>query len=200
MNHTQQLRKNLRKQRLKLSKQQRQLASHHASQHLYRLPIRHKKQMKVGVFVDAFGELPTQPIIDWAVRHHYQIFLPVVIHQQSPLKFCRLHTKKLLNARLIRHSLGMKQPAFGHFISVEQLDILIMPLVALDKHGKRLGMGGGFYDKTLAKCKDKPLKIGWAYDFQLVEKLYRQTWDIDLDMAILPSNLFIFNRYMNNAK
>ncbi len=67
-----------------------------------------------------------------------------------------------------------------------------MPLVALDKKGNRLGMGGGFYDKSLANCKNKPVKIGWAYDFQLVEKLNVNAWDIGLDIAVLPSGLMIF--------
>lgn len=199
MTETQKLRKSLRRQRLNLTKQQRKLASQQAMRYLNHLPIRQKKSMKIGVFVDAFGELPTQPIIDWAIKREYQVYLPVVINQHRPLKFCQFDSKKLVNARLVRHSLGMKQPILRNFINVNQLDVLFMPLVALDKQGKRLGMGGGFYDKTLAKCKKhQPLKIGWAYDFQMVQKLDSHVWDINLDMAILPNNLLIFNRYINN--
>lgn len=121
----------------------------------------------------------------------------MVIHADKVLKFIKISQYTLKNNRLITHKLGMQQPAYGNMISAKQLDLLFMPLVALDKKGNRMGMGGGFYDKTLAKCKNKPVKIGWAYNFQLVERLDVNTWDIGLDMAILPSQKLRFRRYLN---
>ena len=53
--------------------------------------------------------------------------------------------------------------------------MIICPIVAVDKNGNRMGMGGGFHDTTLAKSYQsgakKPLKVGWCYDFQVVEQL-----------------------------
>ncbi|MGD4317440.1 5-formyltetrahydrofolate cyclo-ligase, partial [Xanthomonas citri pv. citri] len=94
------------------------------------------------------------------------------------------------------HPLGMRHPEQGKMLKVAALDVLFMPLVAADKIGNRIGMGGGYYDRTLAKAKNKPLKIGWAYDFQLVDKLDSNPWDIKLDALITPSKLWIFRRYL----
>ena len=81
-------------------------------------------------------------------------------------------------------------------LKASELNVLFMPLVAADKIGNRMGMGGGYYDRTLAKAKSKPLKIGWAYDFQLVDKLDSNPWDIKLDALITPSKLWLFRRYL----
>lgn len=196
-NNTQALRRQLRRQRLALTTRERQHASYQAIRQLrliadYFRQTQSQRPCKVGVFIDAFGELPTQPLIDWAIRYGFEIYLPVVTGMGKPLQFVKLYTKNSRNARLMRHSLGMKQPASGQKLAVSQLDVLFMPLVAFDKNGYRMGMGGGFYDRTLAKTKNKPLKIGWAYDFQQVEALAVNPWDVRLDMAITPTKLWRF--------
>ena len=89
----------------------------------------------------------------------------------------------------------MRQPATGAYINARELDVIVMPLVAVDAQGNRMGMGGGFYDRTLAKTKQKPLKIGWAYDFQQVTALDSKPWDVKLDAAVFPSQRLIFRRY-----
>lgn len=194
------LRRSLHRQRLALSPRTRQRFAHQALRQLSPIAQRFAnhtiKPIKMGVYLDAFGELPTQPLIDWALRHGFEVYLPVVTGMDKPLYFVKLPSKNSRNARLIRHSLGMQQPASGQRLHVNQLNILFMPLVAFDKDGYRMGMGGGFYDRTLAKTKTKPLKIGYAYDFQQVEKLTVNAWDVRLDMAVTPSKLYRFQRYL----
>jgi 5-formyltetrahydrofolate cyclo-ligase len=71
-------------------------------------------------------------------------------------------------------------------------------LVAFDSQGHRLGMGGGYYDRTFSFLKDKihhkPKLLGLAYDFQQVEQLPYEEWDIRLDYAVTESLLFNFTR------
>jgi len=81
-------------------------------------------------------------------------------------------------------------------ISGDKLDLVIMPLVAFDQHGNRLGMGGGYYDRTFSfkqgsKTK-KPTLLGIAYDFQEIESLAPEPWDIPLDMLATESGLIYF--------
>ncbi|HFC93552.1 MAG TPA: 5-formyltetrahydrofolate cyclo-ligase [Leucothrix mucor] len=70
-------------------------------------------------------------------------------------------------------------------IPATQLDLVIMPLVAVDKEGHRMGMGGGYYDRSFAFKLDSntgsPMLLGFAYDFQLVDKLIAESWDVPLD-------------------
>ena len=91
------------------------------------------------------------------------------------------------------HRLGMQQPQSRKLIAASQLDIIFCPLVAVDEQGNRMGMGGGYYDTTLAHSHHfgltKPLKIGWCYDFQVVEQLACQSWDVPLDALITPSRI-----------
>lgn len=71
--------------------------------------------------------------------------------------------------------------------SARSLDLVVMPLLAFDTAGSRLGMGGGFYDRSFAfkrrsgKRSNKPHLTGIAYQFQQAEALNRQTWDVPLD-------------------
>lgn len=196
------LRKRLRRERLLLTRQQRNYASFQAMRNLLPLAqyfshhVTDKADIRVGVFIDAFGELPTQPLIDWAYRQGFSVYLPVVSAADKALNFAKLQHANVRQARLVRHRLGMHQPAYGETLRVQALDMLFMPLVAFDRHGHRMGMGGGFYDRTLAKVKGKPLKIGWAYDFQCVEQLEAHPWDVNLDMAVTPSRLWRFKRYV----
>ena len=75
-------RRNFTRQRRALSRRERQALGKQASLHLHKLtshlPHSPKKKAKIGIYLDAFGELPTQPIVDWCQRQGYAVFLPVV--------------------------------------------------------------------------------------------------------------------------
>ncbi|KTD65567.1 5-formyltetrahydrofolate cyclo-ligase [Legionella spiritensis] len=62
-------------------------------------------------------------------------------------------------------------------ISPREIDIIFLPLVAFDEYGTRLGMGAGYYDRTLAE-ENHPLLIGVAYEFQRQSYIIPQAWDI----------------------
>lgn len=190
------IRRRLRRERRMLSSAERRHAAGQALRSLSRLPLPRQpnRPLNIGVYADAFGELPTQGLIDWARRRGWRVFLPVVTHAHSALRFRQLHATTLKNARLARHPLAMRQPAYGALVTARDLDVLFVPLVAFDDDGYRLGMGGGFYDRTLAHRRNKPLVIGWAYDWQRVAHLPRQPWDARLDLAVLPSGIMDFRQ------
>ena len=71
----------------------------------------------------------------------------------------------------------------------KELDLIFMPLVAFDKKGTRLGMGGGYYDRTLAK-ENHPLLIGVAYEFQRQAYLVPSEWDIPLTGVITQETIY----------
>ena len=68
-----------------------------------------------------------------------------------------------------------------------------LTLVAFDKKGNRMGMGGGYYDRMLKKGSATCKIIGVAYDFQKVDKLPVESWDMPLDEVITPTRSFIFS-------
>ena len=72
--------------------------------------------------------------------------------------------------------------------SPSELDIVFMPLVAWDPSGTRLGMGGGFYDRTLANSQGA-LRVGLAYSVQEVEQLPQEDWDVRLNAVVTEASL-----------
>lgn len=199
-------RRQFTRQRRQLTAGERRQYARMASLHLIKLQQRLPPRARIGLYYDGFGELPTQPLLDWIIRSNYQPYLPVVGslgrtrngNDDKRLRFVPIYHKKLLNVPSRIHSLGMKQNHHRRLLWARELDVIICPLVAVDKSGNRMGMGGGFYDTTLGKSYQaglkKPLKIGWCYDFQVVEQLARQPWDVPLDGLITPSGIRWFKR------
>ncbi len=74
-------------------------------------------------------------------------------------------------------------------IPASELDLIFMPLVAFDIMGTRLGMGAGYYDRTL-EGENHPLLIGVAYDFQRSDFLQPQPWDVPLTAIITPKHQY----------
>lgn len=199
-------RRQFTRQRRKLTDGERRQYARMASLHLTKLQQRLPPRARIGLYYDGFGELPTQPLLDWCRRLGYLPYLTVVgslgradkSNIDKRLRFVPIYHKKLLNVPSRIHSLGMKQNHQRRLLWARELDVIICPLVAVDLSGNRMGMGGGFYDTTLGKSYQaglkKPLKIGWCYDFQVVEQLQRQAWDVPLDGLITPNGLRWFKR------
>src|SRR5687767_13746260 len=82
-----------------------------------------------------------------------------------------------------RNRFGIPEPT-GRRCAPQQLDLVLLPLVAFDRRGARLGMGGGFYDRTFAFLRvagrRKPRLVGLAHHFQEVAQLPREPWDVPL--------------------
>lgn len=206
MSSINQPRRNFTRQRRQLTVAERRQLSRAASLHLLKLQQRLPLNARIGLYYDGFGELPTQPLLDWCQRLNYQAYLPVVGslghdnngYNDKKLRFVPIYHSKLLNIPSRIHHLGMKQNHHRRLLWAAELDVIICPLVAVDHSGNRMGMGGGFYDTTLGKSHRsgaaKPLKIGWCYDFQVVEQLERQPWDVPLDALITPSGITWFGR------
>ncbi len=81
------------------------------------------------------------------------------------------------------------QAEHHHAISPEELDLILMPLVAFDEHGTRIGMGKRFYDRTLAHQRPK-LLMGVAYDFQRYPYIEPQPWDVQLDAVTTEKMIY----------
>ncbi|MFK3990298.1 5-formyltetrahydrofolate cyclo-ligase [Psychrobacter sp. NPDC064578] len=194
-------RRHFTRQRRHLSDGARRNMGQAASVHLTKLQQRLPTNARIGLYYDGFGELPTQPLLDWCQRLGYLPYLPVVGslgrtsngNDDKRLRFVPVYHSRLLNIPTRIHRLGMKQNHHRRLLWARELDVVICPLVAVDLNGNRMGMGGGFYDTTLGTSyrsgAKKPLKIGWCYDFQVVERLQRQPWDVPLDGLITPSGI-----------
>jgi 5-formyltetrahydrofolate cyclo-ligase len=194
--NNQHLRKLMRRRRLELAPYTRRKAGQSIVRQLRRAPF-FVRSKKIGVYLDAFGEVPTRNVIQLCFKLKKIVYLPVVGSFNQPLSWSRITRHQLQNQRMIKHRFGMKQPPSQRGVSVKSLDCLLMPLVAFDMHGHRLGMGGGFYDRTLSHCVNtvdyrhlkpiKPWRVGVAYDFQQVHNIDSQAWDVSIHAVVTPT-------------
>lgn len=90
------------------------------------------------------------------------------------------------------NSYGILEPAAGEIIYPEEIDFVLLPLLAFDNRGYRVGYGKGFYDKFLSECRPDVLKIGLSY-FDPVEEITDiNEFDIGLNYCITPNDIFEF--------
>lgn len=95
---------------------------------------------------------------------------------------------------LVPNRYGIPEPStdLKDCLTADQLDLILVPLLAFDAHGNRLGMGGGWYDRSLAyrlKGRAKPFLVGVAYAFQQVDAVPAEPWDIPLDAVVTESGI-----------
>ncbi len=144
----------------------------------------------VALFLSFDGELNTTPLIQALWRAGKNVYLPV-LHPFSPgnLLFLRYTPQ----SHLVTNRLKILEPKLDvrDVLPLNKLDVLVTPLVAFDETGQRLGMGGGFYDRTLQHWQQHGFyPVGLAHDCQQVETLPVEQWDIPLPAVVTPSRLW----------
>lgn len=119
------------------------------------------------------GEVGTEEIIERLERLGKTVLYPLT---EGDI----MYAVKNESARFVRDRFGVEVPE--RYTVFDAPDVVIVPLVACDVFGNRLGFGKGFYDRYLQNraC----LKIGICHDFQLVDKLESKPWDVPLDVII----------------
>ena len=87
---------------------------------------------------------------------------------------------------------GIRQPTTGRVVQPTELEVVLVPLVAVDWSGNRLGHGAGYYDRTFAFRRDcdHPVLIGLAHRFQVVESIEPSPWDVPVDLIVTETGIF----------
>lgn len=152
------------------------------------LPI--KKAKNIALFFSINGELNTYSLIYELLKNKKKIYLPV-IHPFSFNQLLFIRYNYFTKLKINRLKIPEPKLNITDLIPLKLLDVIIMPILAFDHYGNRLGMGGGFYDRTLQNNDQyKLLLIGLAYDFQRVPKLEKENWDVSLSSIITPYKIY----------
>lgn len=193
------LRRTLRQRRRTISQRQQQDASQRLTQRLRQLP-EIQRARHLALYLSNDGEIDPTPLLTWLNRRGVHAYLPVLRPlAENSLWFVHYHP----GTPMVTNRFGIPEPCTRHAAKparrrpVWALDVILLPLVGFDENGERLGMGGGFYDRTLAATRrggPRPRLIGVAHDCQGVERLPTAPWDVPLDAIVSERRLIIPGR------
>lgn len=187
------LRRQLRQARRQLSPTQQR----RAAQNLYRQLAQHpifRRARHVALYLPNDGEIDPRPLLREAQRRGKATYLPVLnAWPRTRMVFQRI----MPNEHLKPNRFGIPEPAFRPTRQrrIWTLDLVLMPLVGFDENGGRLGMGGGFYDRSLAyrdrrKNGHKPTLLGLAHECQKVDRLPLGPWDVSSQATVTDQNWY----------
>ncbi|MDJ0806273.1 MAG: 5-formyltetrahydrofolate cyclo-ligase [Gammaproteobacteria bacterium] len=195
--NTQTLRRAIRNDRRQLSRQTLKIHSNLMARQANAChTLQHSR--RIAFYFANDGEMDPKPLVERALRTGKHCYFPVLRCRPATSLWFAAYKK---GQSLEPNRFGIPEPS-GHHKQVTMpwgLDLIILPLVAFDRSGNRMGMGGGYYDRTLSFKTQRshwkgPKLIGIAHDFQYVDSLTANPWDVPLDGVITEKKLYQFTR------
>lgn len=179
------LRKTIRECRNALSDDEQYNAARSLSNQLINsIPSQSKR---IAIYLASDGEIDPMPFIEYCWQQGIKVYLPV-LHPFSKGNLLFLAFEP--TTPMVTNKYGISEPKLDvtQVLPPNKLDIIYTPLVAFDAAGNRMGMGGGYYDRTLS-ANPHITTIGIAHDCQQVDKLTVQPWDMPLKRIVTPTQI-----------
>lgn len=141
----------------------------------------------VAAYVESRGEVPLSSLLLRARALGKSVALPVIDDEAGSMGFAPCRPGQTL----VKNRFGIGEPRSYQRIKPEQLDLVLVPLLAFDGQGQRLGMGGGYYDRYFAfrnnsqkRFQRRPHMMGVAYSWQEQVLGQAREWDVNLDSVV----------------
>lgn len=144
---------------------------------LFRTPL-YRKAERLLCYVAIAGEVQTRHILEQALSDGKEVFVPVVT-DKARRHMVVAQVKDLEKDLAHRGHYGVPHPLrlASREIPLETLDLVIVPGIAFDRRGNRLGRGGGYFDRFLARVPADVPRVGLAFKFQVVQRLPQESHD-----------------------
>jgi 5-formyltetrahydrofolate cyclo-ligase len=136
-----------------------------------------RRSATVGVYWPIKHEINLLPWASELARRGVMVCLPVVVTPKAPLEYWRWTQGEAL----ARGIWNIPVPARR---DVMLPDLMLAPLVGFDRANYRLGYGGGYFDRTLASLRQRPMVVGVGYEFSALETIFPQPHDIPMDEVL----------------
>lgn len=150
-----------------------------------------KNSQRIACYFAQESEFDCGPIMTAILEAKKNCYLPI-LSKASTLAFSVYEHSTILKFNRYH----ILEPDTSSYFPLEQLDLVLMPLVGFDLQGHRLGMGGGYYDRTFQFLHDKtirkPFMLGLAYELQKMEHLPTDPWDVSMDGVLTEEKLYLF--------
>jgi len=149
---------------------------------------RFREAETIFIFVSFGSEVDTHGIISHLLSLGKCVCVPRIVKKHH-MSAVRIESLQDLEA----NRMGILEPVNGTEVEPEDIDLVIVPGVAFDRRGYRIGYGGGYYDTFMSKIPGVD-KIALAYDMQLIDRVENEVWDIRVDSLITGSHTYHFKR------
>lgn len=155
-------------------------------QHIQQFDFSKAQTFHIFLPIEKNNEINTYPIIEWLFSAGKNVVLPLVVGDD--MINCQI--EKGFQTQL--NSLQIPEPIQYTTIDSNKIDVVFVPMFVADQNGNRVGYGGGYYDKFLARCRPDAKKIGLTYfrPIDVIDDAY--TGDIPLDYLLTPDGIVSF--------
>ena len=142
----------------------------------------YKKSGSIGLYASINNEVSTDILFGQALKDKKKILFPQIRVAEKELDFVSVQDME----ELVSGPFGILSPPYkdGVVHSSPEVEFLVIPGVAYDLKGGRLGYGGGFYDRYLHKLPKKPFIVAPAYEFQILDHIPVYPHDVDVDAVV----------------
>lgn len=137
----------------------------------------------VCTFISAFKEPDTLRITDMLIKNGKRVAVPITDTERISLSLSYIDGTH----KLTRGAYGIYEPSVIKNANIEDIDAVLVPGLAFDHRGGRMGFGMGYYDRLLEGCKC--VKIGLCYDFQILSEIPSEPHDVSMDYIITENEI-----------
>lgn len=188
------IRRRMRSRRRSLDVAAQRRAARRLDQVVYGL-LRFKRPARIAAYWPMGGEIDLLPALVRLARSGWRIHFPVLRRGKSPRMYFAPWTP---DATVRRNRVGIPEPVTPPSTWVRPLDMdwVLLPLVAFDTRGYRIGMGGGYYDASFStlRCRrtwNKPRLVGVAHDFQRIDAVITDDWDVPMHGVLTDERAYL---------
>lgn len=167
-------------------------ASYRLSEQVATLPV-YEACQSISAFLPFDGEVSPLPLMDRAIQDGKRVWVPVMRGKATALQFAPWER----DAPMKKNGFGIDEPDVpeSDWIMASELDLALLPLVAFDASCNRLGVGGGYYDRSFAfavgaPLDQRPFLVGLGYELQRVPQLHPEKWDVPLDSVVTELQIY----------
>jgi len=146
------------------------------------------KVIHVFISIPNKAEVDTSFLIDYFFKQHPEIKICTSIVVENDL----VHTHITETTTYLSNKWNIPEPVECVTLSESEIDLVLLPLLAFDANGNRVGYGKGFYDRFLQKCKPDVLKVGLSLFEPTQELIEADAWDVKMDAGVTAEKVYEF--------
>jgi 5-formyltetrahydrofolate cyclo-ligase len=141
----------------------------------------------VMVYLDFKGEVQTDAVINHCLAQGKKVYIPICIPETHEISISRITSLEDLETG----HFGIREPKLQHIRLGDSslIDLVLVPGVAFDKKGNRIGFGAGYYDRFLKRLKEGAVSAALAYSFQIVDHIPSDEYDIPVDYIVTEKGI-----------